>query len=206
MGVCNFASSKFEEMVSLFDDSSVLDVIEIGDQEMVIDGIGCSPDHKFRNSVKHRFRNWRTLDLHDVQGVEMFDLSKKSDEIDCADIMTNFGTSEHVEYEEGQYNCWSNMHNQLRVGGYILHIVPPPGQWIGHARYHYGVEFFDAFKNIGYDIKEMSMTYNNLILCLMKKTTKVEFMSFDKFMSIITFNQITSDEVYHLNNPKNLEF
>lgn len=206
MGVCNFAASKFEEVISLFEDYSSIDVIEIGDQEMVVPGIGCSPDHKFRDSVKHRFRSWRTLDLHSVDGVEICDLSKISTNTDCADLVTNFGTSEHVEFEEGQYNCWLNLHNFLRVGGYALHIVPPPDHWIGHARYHYGTEFFESFEILGYDIKEMFITYNNLILCLMRKNQKIPFMDFEQFMSVITFNQISSIEIHHLNNPKKLDF
>jgi hypothetical protein len=202
MGVCKFSKLKFSEVLNIFNNLNI-DVIELGDQAVEV-GNEWSKTQRFRHENLNRFKSWRTLDLSITEGVEKFDLSILSDEKNCADLITNFGTSEHVEFETGQYNCWVNTHNFLRINGIALHIVPPPGSWPAHCRYYYDESFFINFENYGYQILEISRTYNELILCTMKKIKDVEFMSYDEFFKFVKFVNIGSDKIAKTNNPKNL--
>jgi hypothetical protein len=206
MGVSIHSKILFEAITNSFQDESNIDIIELGDQDMVVNG-RCDSNFKFRNDMKGRFKSWTTLDLHDVDGVTICDLSLPIDKFNICDVVTNFGTSEHVEYQEGQYNCWLNIHNFLRKDGYMLHVVPPPGHWIGHGRYHYSEEFFRHFENYGYEVINCGWTEPNLIYCTLKKEKLVEFMSFEEFMSKITFNDIVHEDLFFKgNNPKGLKF
>lgn len=56
------------------------------------------------------------------------------------DIVSNYGTSEHVE---GQADCFRNIHNFCNMGGVMVHAVPLKGTYKGHSPYHYDQEFFD---------------------------------------------------------------
>lgn len=204
MGVNLYDRIRFENVTSDFN-SSEIDIIELGDQYCVVNGI-CDPNHKFRNIYKDKFKSWRTLDLHESGGIEIFDLSEIHTEKDTAEVITNFGTSEHVEPEIGQYNCWLNLHNMLKMNGYILHTVPPKGDWLDHCRYFHTEEFFYNFENYGYEIKELKREHNNLLICTLKKIKNSVFMSKEEFFSKIHFENKSSEELHPINNPKNLKF
>lgn len=53
------------------------------------------------------------------------------------DVVTNFGTIEHVE---NQYVCWQNVHNFARPGGLFVHFLPM--KWPKeHCNYLYSTKF-----------------------------------------------------------------
>jgi len=205
MGVNLYDKIRFENTLSNFTEKSKIDIIELGDQDLVVNGV-CDPNNKFRDLYKNNFNSWRTLDLHTVDGVEIFDLSVISNEIKTADIITNFGTSEHVEPEIGQYNCWLNLHNILKLDGYILHTLVPVGGWPDHCRYYHDFNFFESFKDFGYEVIELRKEWNDLIVCTMRKFKDCEFMTYDDFFSKITFDRKSSNEIHPINNPKKLIF
>jgi hypothetical protein len=181
-----------------------IDLIELGDQDLT-PGDG-QPRMKFRNTCRNQFKSWRTLDLWPTEGVEIFDLSIVSDEKDCADIITNYGTSEHVEPEACQYNCWVNIHNFLRVGGTAIHALPLVGAWEDHCRYYCNLDFFRHFNDYGYEIVDLQVTPSQLVYCRMIKREKKEFMSYEKFMQEIIFKNVDISKIVQLNNPKNLKW
>jgi hypothetical protein len=56
------------------------------------------------------------------------------------DIVTNFGTTEHVNR---QSQCFKNIHKMLKVGGIVVHIVPSAdGPLKKHGVHQYTLEFF----------------------------------------------------------------
>lgn len=72
------------------------------------------------------------------------------------DIVTNSGTSEHVEPLDGQYNCFANIHNCLRPGGLMVHIVPEAGSFPGHCPFYYTPDFFQALADLNdYEIQQL---------------------------------------------------
>jgi hypothetical protein len=54
------------------------------------------------------------------------------------DILTNSGTSEHVE---NQYECFKNLHNFVKQNGVLIHLNPMTGSWAGHGIYYYTFAF-----------------------------------------------------------------
>jgi hypothetical protein len=185
-------------------DTSRLDMIELGYQEINEndDPSGRKfPPSRFRDLYKNRFKTWRTLDLCGGIGVEIFDLSVLTKEKECADIITDYGTIEHVEKEKGQYNCWVNTHNMLRTNGTVIHTLPLAGTWPGHCRWYYTLDFFLNFEKFGYKIIKLEKTWHNLAFCKMIKINNNPFMSYETFMSIVTFigGPFTTS-----NNPKNM--
>jgi len=57
------------------------------------------------------------------------------------DVVTNLGTSEHVE---NQTRCFENIHNLCGTGGWFVHVVPASGHWIGHGTFYYTEAFFQT--------------------------------------------------------------
>lgn len=65
------------------------------------------------------------------------------------DMVTNFGTTEHVSDQEA---VWKNIHNMVKVGGVYCGITPLEGDWKGHGDYYPRIEFFEKFAENGYHI------------------------------------------------------
>lgn len=55
------------------------------------------------------------------------------------DVVTNFGTSEHIANQE---QVFKTVHNCCRVGGYMIHSVPLIGYWKTHCPYYYRDNFY----------------------------------------------------------------
>lgn len=201
MGICRvFLLSHFMKLIEFLDVKN-MDLIELGDQDLLSDET--HPPTKFRYEFQNKFRSWRTLDLHG-DGVEIFDLSIISGQKNCADVLTNYGTSEHVELEVGQYNCWVNIHNFLKIGGIALHVLPLPGEWPNHCRYYYDLNFFKCFEQFGYKIEELQIIWSKQILCKLRKIEGKTFMPYEKFMQIISFKNVDWRIIPKSDNPKNL--
>jgi hypothetical protein len=61
------------------------------------------------------------------------------------DIVTNFGTSEHVS---DHMNCFKNMYCFCRKGGILCNLVPREGHWNDHSHQYahkYTTEFFNTW-------------------------------------------------------------
>lgn len=114
------------------------------------------------------------------------------------DVITNYGTTEHVWPYKHQYQCFKNIHNCAKVGGVFIHIVPVIGGWIGHSDIYYDNAFFiDLAKANSYKMVEMKneKTDSELVLttvCLVK-TIDVPFNSNKKdfFKHIINIKNAT---------------
>lgn len=207
MGVSSNLYEKYLRVKSNFD-ASHKSVIELGDQEIIF---GNLKGTKLRDLEGKFFKNWVSLDLHNVSGITLKDLSVSDPSYIKCDIITNFGTSEHVEPELGHYNCWLNIHNWLSVGGLAIHEIPEVGSWKDHCRYYYDLDFFLKFKDIGYEILNLDQVEypgnGNLIYCEMVKIKECDFLSYECFSNIFHTNKETSYlEIDSRNNPKGLKF
>lgn len=96
--------------------------------------------------MEHVSYDWNGRD-----GALQVDLgSSQSTTLDTHDIVTNFGTSEHVS---GQYWCFRNVHEMCKVGGVMIHAVPFKNCWPDHCDFRYSPSFFKKLSDAcGYEI------------------------------------------------------
>ena len=73
------------------------------------------------------------------------------------DLVTNFGTTEHVD---NQYMVFKNIDNFTKVNGVMIHTVPIIGTWRGHCNYHYSNDFFVNLSSAA----NYRVVFNELIL------------------------------------------
>lgn len=108
------------------------------------------------------------------------------------DVVTNAGTSEHVEPIEKQWECFKVAHDCLRVGGLAVHILPDvvshdeEGAWAGHCSIYYSLEFFNnlAGWNCYWIVKEAQI--NGLLCVAMRKESDIAFLpNLDAFLSCL---------------------
>jgi hypothetical protein len=179
--------------------------LELGCQEFV----GIFNNGHIRNIMSNEFKKYTTIDLHNVEGVTKCDLSIYQENLFNVDLITNFGTTEHVEYEDGQYNCWKNIHNWLNTDGISIHLTPEIGSWKGHSRYYTNFDFYKNLEKFGYKILELQQSTDengNLNWCVIQKKENLNFMSFDEFFKfMITDYSVTFDIIDPINNPKKLK-
>jgi len=113
-----------------------------------------------REGIRERTgRDWFTnrgaehiaLDFNGKDGAVALDLSRRIDRPDWRghfDLITNAGTTEHVEPFAAQWECFANLHDWLRPGGIAIHIVPgieelqARGRWQNHCNNYYSAQFF----------------------------------------------------------------
>ena len=102
------------------------------------------------------------------------------DYVDAFDIVTNFGTTEHVT---SQYECFENIHRLCKTDGIMMHSVPPPGEWPGHGRYYYPLEFFSGLAEAnGYEVVLLETSAGGgpgifpLSVSVLRKTSDAPFM------------------------------
>jgi hypothetical protein len=86
-----------------------------------------------------------SIDTSGADGAEPLDLSKPITGIAPADIVTNFGTSEHVG-ASGQEQCFTNILALCKPGGIMLHAVPREGHWKGHSDVTYQADTFEKIE------------------------------------------------------------
>jgi hypothetical protein len=116
------------------------------------------------------------------------------------DVITDYGTTEHIENDVnigGYYDAMKNIHEILKVGGLRIHEVPATGHWKGHGFNYVNEDFFRKMADdCGYVIIEMSHHYamNNtvsgkLVCVVMRKVHNREFISRQEFASYPVFSE-----------------
>ena len=139
-----------------------------------------------------------SIDLNGKDSSLMIDLSKPFPNKQWSnyfDIITNSGTTEHVEPKKAQYTVFKNIHDSMKVGGISVHMVPDikeletKGKWKNHCKNYYSAEFFQmlAIEN-KYEIIAMKII-NGLICAALRKTRDSSFMK-DQYLFLSHFRLI----------------
>lgn len=121
-----------------------------------------------------------SVDFNGRDGAVKLDLSQpilRPDWDGAFDLITNPGTSEHVEPKAGQYECFANLHRWLRPGGIVIHLVPviepgleDGGRWRGHCNQYYSLAFFERLAALnGYDLAATRLIRDLRGACLRKR-------------------------------------
>lgn len=135
------------EIEKVFVTTHGLKMLELGDQKIkakegIKEGLG---KHYYENRGFEHI----SVDLNGLNGALVKDLSKLEDFSEYKnyfDVVTNSGTTEHVEPRNGQYEAFLNIHNSLKIGGVAIHIVPEyelHERWNTHCNHFYSKDFFD---------------------------------------------------------------
>lgn len=127
-----------------------------------------------------------SVDINGKDCAIRMDLSKISDKWkNYFDVVTNFGTTEHVG---NQYCVFKNIHNFTSVGGVMVHSLPVVGTWENHCKFRYYKDFFKclAEKNKYMVIDDKIVNANGLpsralLCCAMAKIEDGEFVDEDEF-------------------------
>jgi SAM-dependent methyltransferase len=82
-----------------------------------------------------------SIDSNGLDGAVPLDLRAPID-IGDFDIVTNFGTTEHVTEQE---QCWKNVHNLVRTGGILVSMTPLPGHWLRHGLWYPTTTWYKHF-------------------------------------------------------------
>ena len=135
-----------------------------------------------------------SIDINGEDGALPIDLTKPiigNHPLPSFDIITNFGTSEHVP---DQYQCFKNMHNMCKNNGLFISVVPALG-YINtmtntetskkfvtlHGLYNYTFEFFRDLADLcKYEILDERIIRHSTAVT-MRKTTDEAFISAEKF-------------------------
>jgi hypothetical protein len=157
-------------------------MLELGDQVIRDPNI---PETTGKDFFSNKGLSHTSVDLNGRHGSVRLDLSKpakKPDWVKNYDIITNAGTSEHVEPLKGQYECFKNIHNWLKPGGVQIHLLPDIGEleakgaWKNHCNNYYSHRFFSMLAaNNGYEIISEKII-NGLICVCLRKDRDTPFM------------------------------
>lgn len=162
-----------------------LEMCELGNQQISVDGINYEIAKQYFESLGIRHIS---IDLNGEDGALVLDLSKpihNKELLGRFDVVTNFGTSEHVK---NQYHCFRNIHNFTRKGGLCLHAIPKIGHWIDHCEYYYDPSFFKKLAELcNYSIvkeatfSESPDTDTELVCAALIKSENSEFIDRETF-------------------------
>lgn len=124
-------------------------IIELGDQLMDI-----GPETQFmRSDEYYRWKHGLTItsiDIHGKNRVNKQDLSTVLDLKIQADLVTDFGTIEHVK---DLYNALLNAHNLCKEGGIMIHSNPKEGTYEGHGHHFFTQKFWHEMAAFsGYEV------------------------------------------------------
>jgi hypothetical protein len=114
-------------------------IIELGDQLMDIghEGRYMRSDEYFKGKY-----NMVSIDWHGKNRALKLDLSKPLKEEFEADLLTDFGTTEHVT---DLYNALLNCHNFTKEGGVMIHVNPKINTYPGHGNHWFTQKFWNEF-------------------------------------------------------------
>lgn len=171
-------------------------MLELGNQECSDNAV---PERTGKEYYTNRGVKHVSVDLNGEDGALKVDLSKPISFPEWRgrfDIITNAGTSEHVEPIEGQYVCFMNIHDCLKVGGIQVHLLPDinelnnNGRWKGHCNNYYSFDFFKMLQ-IKNDYKLVSLKIINGMVsaCLQKQHDKPFMDDRQEFLRHITRKQ-----------------
>lgn len=127
-----------------------------------------------------------SIDLNGKNGSLKIDLCKPVPDklIDKFNVITNYGTSEHVN---SQYAVFKNIHNMCKDGGIMIHAIPTTKHDRKHCRYFYSESFIIGLAQAcKYEIRDITKLSYGLgeIFAFVYIKSSCEFISKKEFNQI----------------------
>jgi len=183
MGITGFS---LDLVKAVLNDFKVETVIELGAQNMYDQDY--SGNYPYADTYyRSRGIAYECIDLSGENGAQAIDLSKPCAVSKKYDMVTDFGTSEHVHDIK---ECWKTKHKLLKVGGVMISENPKVGNWPDHGYWYYTEEFYQKFAAAaGYKILKIgehpamwNTTDGYNVYCIMQKVEDKPFP--DEFTGI----------------------
>jgi len=151
-------------------DISGLRMLELGDQ-VVTDPI--IDEKTGKEYFSNRGYDHISVDQNGLHGSVIRNLTMPKQFTDwhySFDIITNMGTTEHIEPIESQYECFSILHDCTKVGGIMIHLLPDVrlhdehGAWKNHCPFYYSKSFFEILaKDCKYEVNRSSKSSSTTV-------------------------------------------
>lgn len=138
-----------------------------------------------------------SIDRNGLDGALPLDLCepiRNPELIDQFDVLTNSGTSEHVE---DQYECFKNIHSLVKQNGVFIQLSPKTGSWPRHGFYYYTFDFYRQLaRQCDYEILQeadiaLRGKRSHLVCVGLRKRAK------NLFISQAEFEKIASATIFH---------
>lgn len=177
MGITKFSTELLEK--ALLFNPDIKSVMELGSQNLYT---GNETNPPFANVwYQGKGIEYNCIDLAGDNNALKIDLSTTLNPFKTFDLVTDFGTSEHVvqmdEYDSvafhggyinsiyptgevniklGFYNCFRNKHNMANAGGLFVGENPKTGNWEGHGYNYFTKDFYYALcDEMKYELLEL---------------------------------------------------
>jgi hypothetical protein len=196
MGIANNVLRLIEANIrQSLGDSRGLQMLELGNQELEVGSRERTAKRHFeQQGVIHT-----SIDLNGQDGALVVDLAQPTDRAEWSaffDVITNCGTTEHVDPHAAQYEAFKNIHTWLRVGGIAIHVLPDVqcleenGRWRGHCNNYYSKAFVTMLADSNdYELVSLHETNALLAFCLSKRSDQPFMSDRAKFLSHIAYRK-----------------
>lgn len=135
-------------------------------------------------------KQYECIDLNGENNAKVWDLSKPIAPFCLYDLVTDFGTQEHIDTElnmESLYNCWTTKYHAS--SRFILSSNPKTGHWPKHGAYFFTAKFYEDLAGLtGMRIVRLeeqfamgNTTDGCEIMCLLEKTPSSRWIEPDEF-------------------------
>jgi len=192
MGITGHSLTLIDKAIihrSQADGQTVDTVIELGAQNMYDKTYDTERGPYASTYYRARGMKYTCIDLNGENAALKLDLEKPISHDYQYDLVTNFGTSEHIK---NQHSVFSTIHKLTKVGGMIICENPKTGNWPHHGLNYYTQEFYKSLcKALNYELIEVGedpAMHNRRdgwnIYAIMKKTEAKSFPTdkvFNKF-------------------------
>jgi hypothetical protein len=135
-------------------------------------------------------KKYDCIDLNGENKAKVLDLSKPIDSLASYDLVTDFGTQEHISPTmdiEALYNCWTTKYNAALH--HIISVNPKTGHWPKHGAYFFTMAFYQVLARLtGLKILRLEEHFamgNSVdgweVACVFEKTDKSHWITLDEF-------------------------
>lgn len=162
------------------DGQAVHSVIELGAQNMYDKTYATERGPFASTYYRDRGMRYACIDLNGENAALKLDLEKPIKHDHQYDLVTNFGTSEHIQ---NQHAVFQTIHKLTKVGGMIICENPKTGNWPLHGLNYYTQDFYRGLcRALDYELVEVgedpamhNRTDGWNIYAIMKKTGDKSF-------------------------------
>lgn len=197
MGITDFSKLLIEDAINQFQPRSV---IELGAQNLYTSEYSGKRVYAHKLYEEHGI-HYECIDLNGENKAHRWDLSTKIKVNEQFELVTDFGTSEHIEKDgkhniEVYYNCWKIKFDLLNIEGIMINENPKTGNWPGHGFNYIDSTFYAELAKISdlkiIDIGEHPAMGNSIdgwnIYCMLQKTG-TKFPTINQFKKLPIYSK-----------------